>query len=166
VLLDNQYAPNLRDKIAPDVPDRIPRKIGRLEDKMQRRQYRYSGAAGIVIGSIIALLGLGLLLDNMAIVQFHDMLKYWPALLIAYGISQILSSQGTSNLIFGGEVALIGALVLLNNLDVVRFSFDYIWPLAMIAFGLGMLVRTIDRKLHIGRGTAPPATGGSVPHSL
>ena len=136
--------------------------MDRLENKMRPRQYRHSGAARIVIGSIIALLGLGLLLDNMGTVQFYDLLKYWPALLIAYGISQIFSSQGTSNFIFGGEVALIGALILLNNLDVVRFSFDYIWPLAIIALGLSLLVRTIDRKLHIGRGTAPPATGGSA----
>ena len=161
---DDQYGERLRENIERDVHDRIQRKMARMEDRMRRRQYRHSGGAGIVLGLIIVLVGLGLLLDNMGIVRFHDVWHYWPVLLIAYGVSRILSSQAVSSLIWGGALALIGALLLLDRLDIVQFNFDYIWPLVIIAFGLSMLVRALDRKRHIGdpSGSAQPVSGDSV----
>ena len=91
---DDQYGERLRENIERDVHDRIQRKMARLEEKMRRRQYRHSGGSGIVIGAIIVLVGLGLLLDNMGIVQIHDLWRYWPVLLIAFGVSRVLSCQG------------------------------------------------------------------------
>lgn len=128
--------------------DRIQRKMARFEDRMRNRRYR-SGGSGIVIGAIIVLVGLGLLLDNMGIVQFHDLWQYWPVFLIVYGVSRILSCQAVSSLVWGGAVALIGALLLLDNLDLIQFNFSYVWPLAIIAFGLAMLVRALDRKRYL-----------------
>ena len=151
---NDDYAKNLRDDIERDVHDRIQRKMARLEDKMRRRQYRHSGGSGIVIGAIIVLVGLALLLDNMGIVRFHDIWRYWPVLLIVYGVSRAVSCQAVSSLIWGGVIALIGAFLLLDNLDIITFNFDYIWPLLIIAFGLSMLVRALDRRRYL-EGTAP-----------
>ena len=128
--------------------DRIQRKMARFEDRMRNRRY-HSGGSGIVIGAIIVLVGLALLLDNMGIVRFHDLWQYWPVFLIVYGVSRILSCQAISSLVWGGGVALIGALILLDNLDIIQFNFDLIWPLVIIAFGLAMLVRALDRKRYL-----------------
>lgn len=155
---DDHYGQRLKESIERDVHDRIQRKMARFEDKMRRRQYRHSGSSGIVIGAIIVLVGLGLLLDNMGIVQFRDVWRYWPVLLIVYGVSRILSCQAVSSLVWGGVVALVGAFILLDNLDIVSFNFDYIWPLLIIGFGLAMLVRALDRKRHL-EGTPVPKEG-------
>lgn len=145
---DDQFHQKLRDNIERDVHDRIQRKMARFEDRMRNRRYR-SGGSGIVIGGIIVLVGLSLLLDNMGIVRFHDVWQYWPVLLIVYGVSRIVSCQAVSSLVWGGAVALIGAFLLLDNLDIIAFNFSYIWPLIIIAFGLSMLVRALDRKRYI-----------------
>ncbi len=146
---DDQYGQRLRENIERDVHDRIQRKMSRLEDRMRRRQYRHSGGSGIVIGGIIVLVGLALLLDNMGIVQFHDLWRYWPVFLIVYGVSRILSCRAVSSLIWGGAIALIGAFLLLDNLDIIAFNFSYIWPLLIIAFGLSLLVRALDRRRYL-----------------
>lgn len=125
---------------------------------MRRWRHR-SGASGIVIGGVIVLVGLALLLDNMGIVRFHDVWRYWPVLLIIYGVSRVLDGQTVSRYIWGGAIALIGAFVLLDNLDIVVFDVNLIWPLLLIAFGLTMLVRAIDRKRYLD---GAPVSSGPV----
>lgn len=156
---DDDFTKNLRDNINRDIHERVQRASERMEYKLHRRRERYhSGASGLVLGSIIVLVGLGLLLDNMGIVQFRDIWRYWPVFLIVYGVSRILSSQAVSSLVWGGAITLIGAFLLLDNLDIITFNFDYIWPLIIIAFGLSLLVRTLDRKRYLDSGGAPVST--------
>jgi len=107
---------------------------------------QHSPSSGMVLGGIIVLVGLAILLDNMGIVRFHDVWRYWPILLIGYGVSRVLGGASVSGYVWGGAVALIGAFVLLDNLDIVVFNFDYIWPMLVIAFGLSMLLRALDRR--------------------
>jgi len=151
---DDQYGQRLKESIERDVHDRIQRKMARFEDKMRRRQYRHSGSSGIMIGAIIVLVGLGLLLDNMGIVHLDEIWQYWPVLLIVYGVSRVLTCQAVSSLIWGGTIALIGAFVLLRNLHIVPIDLNLIWPLLIIAFGLVMLARALDRSRYL-EGTAP-----------
>jgi predicted membrane protein len=150
---DDQFHEKLKDDIGREIRDRIQqkmdRKMARFEEKMARKRIHRSGSSGAVLGSIIVLVGLGLLLDNLGIVRFHDVWRYWPVFLIVYGISRILSGQSISSYVWGGVVALIGAFVLLDNLDIVQFNFDFIWPLLIIGFGLSILVRTLDRKRYL-----------------
>ena len=153
---DDQFR-DLKDDIAREIHDRIQAKHDRIQAKMERRaermrlrqQHHHSGASGIIIGSIIVLVGLGLLLDNMNIVRFHDIWRYWPVLLVVYGVSRVLDGRSLSSYVWGGAITLIGAFLLLDNLEIVSFNFDYIWPVLIIAFGLSMLVRAMDRKRYV-----------------
>ena len=150
---DEDYGRKLRENIERDIHDRLQDKWDRRRERWERRRERreryHSGASGMVIGSIIVLVGLGLLLDNMGIVEFRDVWRYWPVFLIVYGVSRIVSCRAVSSLVWGGAVALIGALLLLDNLDIITFNFSYIWPLIIIAFGLSLLVRALDRKRYL-----------------
>jgi predicted membrane protein len=143
------------EQLRKDIHDRVSERIQR---RMERRRYR-SGAGGIVIGALIVLIGLMILLDNMGIVRVHDVWRYWPVLLIVLGVSKILESRAPAGYIWGGVITLAGALLLLDNLDIVVFDFNYIWPLLLIAFGLSMLLRSLDRKRYLATaaatGTAP-----------
>lgn len=129
---------------------------------MERRQRFRSGGGGIVIGGLIVVIGLMLLLDNMGIVRFHDVWRYWPVLLIIYGVSRILECHRPSGYVWGGLITLAGALFLLDNLDIVVFDFNFIWPLLLIAFGLSMLLRSMDHKRYLATTTGPgPVDEGS-----
>ena len=160
---DDDFGRKLSDDIHRDVHDRIQRKMARYEEKMRRRheRHQHSPAAKMMFGSIVILVGLAFLLNNMGIVDFRDIWRYWPVLIIVYGVSRIFACKAVTSLIWGGAVALIGILLLLDNLDIIFFRFDYIWPLIIIAFGLSLLARAIDRKQYIA-GSAPAASSENV----
>ncbi len=60
-------------------------------------------------GAIVVAIGCLLLLDNLGIVRFHDVWRYWPALVVAFGVSRIVDSREPGGWIWGGIVALAGA---------------------------------------------------------
>ncbi|HTR37482.1 MAG TPA: DUF5668 domain-containing protein [Bryobacteraceae bacterium] len=155
--------------------DRWEEKRQRWEQRRQERQTRWEArmarrhahpaAPGIVGGAIVVAVGLLLLLDNLGIVRFHDVWQYWPVLLIVWGVSQILSSQTPSGYARGGIIALIGALFLLDNLDIIFFNFHLLWPLIIVGVGVVMLVHALERQQHWSAGPAPssdPMTQGSA----
>lgn len=131
----------------------------RWDDRMSRRQYR-SGSHGIFFGAIVVAVGSLLLLDNLGIVRFHDVWQYWPVLLVAYGVSRIVDSRTPSGWVWGGVVALIGAFLLLDTLDIIVFNFAVVWPLLLIAFGLSVLVRAMEgNRFRMG---GPPSSTSPV----
>jgi predicted membrane protein len=131
----------------------------RWEDRMSRRHYR-SGSHGIFFGAIVVAVGCLLLLDNLGIVRFHDVWQYWPVLLVAFGVSRIVDSRSPSGYVWGGIVALIGAFLLLDTLDIIVFNFAVVWPLLLIAFGLSVLVRALEgNRFRVG---APSSTAPVV----
>jgi predicted membrane protein len=133
--------------------------MDRFEERMARRRDRWhgrSGLSGMLFGGLVVLVGLVMLLDNLNIVHFHDLWRYWPIVVVIVGVAKVLEARTPSGYIWGGLVALVGALILLDNLEIVNFSFDLIWPLVIIAFGISVLLRQLDRK-KCAEGT--PATG-------
>jgi predicted membrane protein len=131
----------------------------RWQDRMSRRHY-HSGASGIFFGAIVVAVGCLLLLDNLGIVRFHDIWQYWPVLMVAWGVSRIVDSRTPSGWIWGGIVALIGAFLLLDTLDIIVFNFAVVWPLLLIAFGVSVLIRAIERNR-----LQPGASGPGLPAS-
>jgi len=127
----------------------------RWEDRAVRRRYR-SGNHGIFFGAIVVAVGVLLLLDNLGIFRFRDVWQYWPVLLVAWGVSRIVDSNSPSGYVFGGVVTLIGAFLLLDNLDIISFNFAVLWPLLLIAFGISVLVKALERNRFAGAGGQSP----------
>jgi predicted membrane protein len=116
----------------------------RWEQRMTRHRSN-SGVSGLFFGAIIVAAGCLLLLDNLGIVRFHDIWQYWPVLLVAWGVSRIVDSRSPSGWVWGGIIALIGAFLLLDALDIFVFNIEVMWPLILIAVGVSVLVRTMER---------------------
>ena len=155
---------DFNEQLKNDIHNRIhDRMNARIQRRMERRHRYGHGAGGMVIGALIVLIGLVILLDNMGIIRFHDVWRYWPVLLIVLGVSKILESHAPAGYVWGGVITLAGALLLLDNLDIVVFDFNLIWPLLLIAFGLSMLLRSIDRKRYLASVTGAPGSGGPGP---
>jgi len=126
----------------------------RWEARMARRGPR-SAASGMIVGAIVVAVGLLLLLDNLGIIRFRDLWQYWPVLLIVWGLSHIFSKRGLASYAWGGVIALIGALLLLDNLDIIFFNVHLIWPLIIIAVGVAMLLHALERQRY-GYAGVPP----------
>ena len=125
----------------------------RWEDRRARRGYR-SHNHGIFFGVVVVAIGCLLLLDNLGIFRFRDIWQYWPVLLIVWGVSHLVDSRTPSGWIWGGMIALVGALFLLDNLDIFVFNFAVVWPVLLIAFGVTVLVGALERRQYnVGSGT-------------
>jgi len=129
-----------------------------------RNRFRVrSGLSGIVVGALIVAIGLVILLDNLGIVRVYDIWRFWPVILIGFGVSRVLESRAPGGQVWGGIMVLIGAAFLLDNLHILIFDFDVshlIWPFAVIGFGLFMLLRAVDRKKYL-----EGAPAASIPDS-
>jgi lia operon protein LiaF len=112
-----------------------------------------------------ALIGAGVLflLDEAGLIQFSIgalFSTFWPVFIIYAGLSGFLYQskyrRWPGALIWNVIVIAVGAVFLLNNLEITDISFkdvfQYLLPLMLIAFGIGMLVkpsydcRRYDRK--------------------
>lgn len=140
--------------------DRYEYRVAR-ENLRALRHRRHSGAGGLFIGGLIVAVGLMLLLDNMRIIHMRDVWQYWPVILIIFGLSRIVECHTPSSLIWGGVLSLIGGLLLVDNLNLLNIDFNFIWPLIIIAFGLSMLWKTLERRKYMEDAGTPTSTDPS-----
>lgn len=138
--------------------ERMARQRERFEERIARRRERGfnggSGSLGMLFGGMVVVFGLLMLLGNLNIVRFDDLWRFWPVVVIVLGVAKVLQARSPGGYIIGGIAALVGSLILLDNLDIVRFNFELIWPILIIGFGISMLLRTIDRKKYLAGGPA------------
>ncbi len=109
-----------------------------------QRGERRHGLGAAVAG--LALLGLGavLTLDNLGVVPAGRLLPYWPVLLILLGACRLLEPPPERHLISGLLWVVVGGALLLVNLGVLPLTLGQVWPLALVAVGLGVIGRAIQ----------------------
>ncbi len=100
------------------------------------------------------LAGLGVLftLDNLEIVRARDVLRYWPAVLLLVGISQILQARSSAGMIGGSIWILIGGVLLGERLNLISNVFRF-WPLFLVGVGAYVVWQSFNRR------EAPPGDG-------
>jgi hypothetical protein len=105
----------------------------------------------LVIGSVVLLLGVAFLLNNLGYPEVTGYLKYWPAALVAIGAAKAIQARSVAGAVGGSAWLLLGAWLLLNNLGYVDISFwralKTYWPVILIALGLSTVWRTIRRQV-------------------
>ena len=87
-----------------------------------------------------------LFLDNIGLFHFHDIWRYWPVALIALGVSKLFETRGAGGVVWAAMAMLVGTAFLLDNLGIWHASWNMIWPLGLIAFGVLMLVNALERR--------------------
>ena len=131
----------------------------RWERRWDRRWARWGGesgrstASGIIIGAAIVAVGSALLLDNLGFIHFEDMWRFWPVILVIWGVSRLLENTSPAGLVWGGLITLVGAFFLLDNFNLIPYRIDFgaiIIPLLIIGFGVSMLVGGIERRKYMG----------------
>ncbi len=105
----------------------------------------------LIVGIFIVLIGVVFLLEQFTGLDAHQILAYWPVVLIVIGLLGLI--QGTSKV--GAAVALIvGVWALAYNLGYISLEIWQFWPLALVAVGLSLVKRALT-----GQKTAVGATG-------
>jgi predicted membrane protein len=102
-----------------------------------------------VLGIIIIALGAGFLLDNFGYFDVIEYIRYWPALLIVYGVAKLIQSPGNPGRIFGGILVAVGALMLLDRMYIITFHIHDWWPVILIIIGVNFLRGSQKRSQNI-----------------
>lgn len=101
-------------------------------------------------GLILAAAGAVLLLNNLNMVELGDLMRWWPMLLLAFGLHLFLEA---GNRTVGALVVAASIVIQLRELDVVEIPWRTLkdfWPLLLIGAGLHLLFRRSNRDSAIG----------------
>lgn len=124
---------------------------------------RYSSiyAPRLVLGLGIILIGALFLLGNLDIIDPHDYLRLWPAILIVIGIAYLVQCQHGPGRVWGIILTFIGTAMLLDRLYFIHFSLWSYWPLILVFVGAMMILRGAPRH----RSISSPVTESEDAHS-
>ncbi len=116
-----------------------------------------STTQGVIWAVLLIAVGVLLFLDNIGLFRFRDIWEYWPVALIALGVAKLFDCRGVGGQVWSAMWIVVGTVFLLNNLRILHVSWNIIWPLALVAFGVLMLVNALERH----RAPEGPLAGSS-----
>lgn len=111
---------------------------------MQPATPRVRLTSQLVAGLVLAALGVLFTLDNLNIVHARAVLRYWPAVLILIGTSQIVQARSMGSMIGGSIWILLGGVLLGERLNVISNVLRY-WPLLLVGIGGYVAWRSFNR---------------------
>jgi predicted membrane protein len=99
-----------------------------------------------ILGLMIIAVGVIFMLDNLDIIYAGSIMRYWPAILVVFGVSKIAQARNASGQLFGWIIAAVGSLMLLDRMDFITFRVWDWWPVVLIIVGLNFLRGSWRRK--------------------
>lgn len=89
----------------------------------------------LVFGLAVAGLGVLFTLDNFGLLRARDVLRFWPAVLVAVGAAQIVEARTSARVVSGLIWTFVGGVLLANRLEFLRWDIWNFWPLAFVGVG-------------------------------
>jgi predicted membrane protein len=96
-------------------------------------------AGRFVAGAILIVLGVLFLLDNLDVLNAREVLRFWPLILIALGLTRLLAPRRPEDLTGAVVLLFLGGVFLLRTLHVPWFRLRSVWPLLLVLIG-GMII--------------------------
>jgi predicted membrane protein len=97
----------------------------------------------LVMGVVVILVGIILLLDQLAVAPAGGLVRYWPALPLVFGL-MLLTGIGVRRQVTAGVlVTAFSTWFLLRALGVITMSPGGLWPLILVALGAWIVVAAI-----------------------
>ncbi len=106
-------------------------------------------APRFVLGLGVILIGILFLLGNLDMIDTHEYLRYWPAIIMIIGIAYLIQCQHGPGRIWGIILTFIGTAMLLDRMYFIRFSLWDYWPLILVITGIMMIVRASSHRQRI-----------------
>ena len=110
--------------------------------------------SALVGGLIVILIGVFLLLEQIGILP-HHWFSFWAAMFFLVGAFQLLQSSRWGGRLWGLILLATGVALEFDYLGYASLHLNRTWPVFIIAFGLVILVQSIER---------PNAVGSLSPH--
>jgi len=104
------------------------------------KAHNRSKNSSALVGVILIAFGALLLLKNFGVFSVRDVFVFWPLIPVAWGVQAIAKGRSTFTYLVGGIAIVLGAIKLLDNLDVIDVSSKLYAPILLIALGVAFLV--------------------------
>lgn len=108
----------------------------------------------LLFGAVILVLGLLWTAENLGFGEAEAVLRWWPVLLLVYGLVRVLGLDGSRSVVSGTLFILAGGWMVARELGWVQLSIWRLWPVWMIVVGAGLIFRSLRRD--------QPQAGSSV----
>jgi predicted membrane protein len=112
--------------------------------------------SGFLLGILVVLLGIGLLLGQMGIIDGDKLVRFWPLLLIVAGIGRIIEFRSyPRRAVWGGLITCLGIVFQLQELNIHYFRLQTMWPVFLIAAGVWIVMNSFGSKKPSDREAIP-----------
>ena len=108
--------------------------------------HRSHNLGKLIFGLSVLAFGVLFLLSNLNMIESSDYLRYWPVILIAFGLSKLLQPRESGGRMFGFILTLAGVLLLLEELGKIRFTLWDFWPVVLVLLGLSIIWGAFGRR--------------------
>lgn len=108
-------------------------RYGRNEDRL----------SGLLWGLGMVFVGTVILLQYLDLLSFRVWREWWPLVIVAIGIGQVVASRTAKGIGDGVSMVLMGGWFYVAANQIWDLSWRNSWPLALVAVGMGMVVRSI-----------------------
>lgn len=101
----------------------------------------------LLVGLAIALFGVVLVMDRLNLVMADQVLRWWPAVIVAVGALLYTQSRHVGGGVNGIIVMIIGGWLLLNTLGILQVRFwELFWPMVLIGIGAALVAQSMRRR--------------------
>ncbi|MBB5610290.1 MULTISPECIES: LiaI-LiaF-like domain-containing protein [unclassified Janthinobacterium] len=100
-------------------------------------------ATQIVLGVLVIGLGLLFLLDNLGFINVRYTFRFWPTILIIFGLLKISQGRTRSGYVVGGVMVLLGVMWTLKAMGFFYVNWNMLWPLVIIGVGVAVVSRSL-----------------------
>ena len=97
----------------------------------------------IILGVLVIGLGLVFLLDNLGFISVRYTFRFWPTILIIFGLLKISQSRTRSGYVLGGILVLLGVMWTFRAMGLFHVSWNLLWPLVIIGVGIAVVTRSL-----------------------
>jgi predicted membrane protein len=116
----------------------------------------------VLLGLLIIALGVLFTLDNLGVVSAGEILRWWPAALLLYGVARLTGFCCRQGAVRGAIYTIAGAVLLLHEADLIKRNPWDFWPVVLIVIGATMMTRALQRASTRDALSASSAGGGGV----
>ena len=116
----------------------------------------------LVIGLAIIVAGILFTLDNLGLVHAEHYLEYWPVVLVAIGVVQMVQTDSWVG--YGWSLAWIvaGLWLLAQNIGLITVSIWALWPLLLVLVGASIIWRACCPPVVRTGACCPPEVTSSI----
>jgi predicted membrane protein len=101
----------------------------------------------LIIGLAIAMFGVVLVFDRLNLIVADEVLRWWPAVIVAIGALIFAQARHTGGGVNGVIIMIIGGWLLLNSVGILRVRFwEMFWPMVLIGIGSVLVMQAMRRQ--------------------